>query len=727
MAAWLKGDSPMAQAIRDYPWEDSPLGPIDAWPDVLKTTVGLCLGSHFPKAIVWGTELITLYNDAFVPILGGKPVALGRAFSDVWQEAWSEIQPIAKEAFDGYATFIEDFPLVVERGGSPERAYFTFCYSPIRDHNGAVVGILDTVTETTATVVSNQRLAFLDRLGRAVIAETAPERVLAITTRLLGEHLGLSNCAYADMEADQDGFTIRGDWAAPGVAHIVGHYSLADFGPRAVHTLRAGEPLVLRDTQAELEHTAAATFASLGLAATLCMPLLKDGRLAALMAIHDQHPRHWSQADLALLREVTARSWAHIERVRADSEMRRAADALAVLNATLEERVEERSLRLAEAEAALRQSQKLEAIGQLTGGVAHDFNNLLTIIRSSVHFLRQPELAEARRERYLQMIADSVERGARLTGQLLAFARRQALKPETFDVGERLISIADMLDSVSGASIHVQLQLPEAPCHVHADLGQFETALINMAINARDAMAGSGTLTLGLRPDCKPPVVVSSSTRFAAITVSDTGCGIPAAVLSRVFEPFFTTKAQGQGTGLGLSQVFGFAKQSGGEVEVQTDEGRGTTFTLYLPQQETGSEVSVPSTDVPLQQPSLRILVVDDNPQVGAFAVQLLQDLGHQASWLACAEEALDLLARDGAKFDAVLSDVVMPGLDGMALAHRVRERHPHLAVVLCSGYSEALAGEGWQAFEFLAKPYSARQLSDVLQKALAQSRAMVS
>ncbi|MFY9294730.1 MAG: PAS domain S-box protein [Methylorubrum rhodinum] len=243
----------------------------------------------------------------------------------------------------------------------------------------------------------------------------------------------------------------------------------------------------------------------------------------------------------------------------------------------------ERAVALHEAEEALRQSQKLEAIGQLTGGVAHDFNNLLTIIRSSVDFLRRPDLAEARKARYLDAVSDTVDRAAKLTGQLLSFARRQALKAEAFDLVAVLRSVAEMLDTVTGARIRVLTELPDSPCFVRADRSQFETALVNMSVNARDAMDGEGTLTLRLACGVGKPAIRGHAPApgpFAAVSMTDTGSGIPADVVGRIFEPFFTTKEVGKGTGLGLSQVFGFAKQSGGDVDVASAPGRGSTFTL---------------------------------------------------------------------------------------------------------------------------------------------------
>ncbi|MGE8128779.1 PAS domain-containing protein [Methylobacterium sp. NPDC080182] len=377
-----------------------------------------------------------------------------------------------------------------------------------------------------------------------------------------------------------------------------------------------------------------------------------------------------------------------------------------------------------QAEEALRQSQKLEAIGQLTGGVAHDFNNLLTIIRSSVEFLRRPDLAETRRRRYLDAVSDTVDRAARLTGQLLAFARRQALKPQVFDIGARLRSIADMLDSVTGARIRVAIDLPATPRYVRADQSQFETALINMAVNARDAMDGEGNLTLRLEGDSPMPPIrghAGAKGPFVAVRVSDTGAGIPDADLGRIFEPFFTTKEVGKGTGLGLSQVIGFAKQSGGDIDVASALGHGTTFSLYLPQVAAPAAASEADREArPEAEPrrGLCILVVEDNLGVGRFCTQILEDLGHAPVWAKSAEEALAELDRAPDRFDAVFSDVVMPGMGGFALARHLRTRRPDLPVVLTSGYSHVLAEDDAHGFALLRKPYSAEQLAQVLSEA---------
>ncbi len=399
---------------------------------------------------------------------------------------------------------------------------------------------------------------------------------------------------------------------------------------------------------------------------------------------------------------------------------------LAASREALEEQVRERTAKLLLQEEALRQSQKMEAVGQLTGGIAHDFNNLLTIIRSSVDLLRRPALAEDRRRRYLDAVSETVDRAAKLTGQLLAFARRSALLPEVFDVGARLAAVADLLDTVTGARIKVAVELPDEPCFVCADLSQFETALVNMAVNARDAMDGEGRLTLSLRGSGGLPPIRGhggSVAPFAAVALSDTGEGIPSERVARIFEPFFTTKEVGKGTGLGLSQVFGFAKQSGGDIDVASTVGEGTTFTLYLPRVPApGAAAEEASPDeggiVPAGD-SREVLIVEDNVEIGRFAKHLLDDLGYRTLWVPNADEALARLAAEAARFHVVFSDVVMPGMSGIDLAHEVRRLYPRLPVVLTSGYSHVLAEEGPHGFDLVHKPYSAEQISRALHRAM--------
>jgi PAS domain S-box-containing protein len=381
----------------------------------------------------------------------------------------------------------------------------------------------------------------------------------------------------------------------------------------------------------------------------------------------------------------------------------------------------ERQFELELAQEALRQAQKLEAIGQLTGGVAHDFNNLLTVIKSATALLKRPELTDERRARYVTTISDTVDRAAKLTAQLLAFARRQALKPEVFAACDGVRALSAMMETLTGPQISVVTELPEQACFINADATQFDTALVNMAVNARDAMNGQGQLQIRVEPVTQIPAVRAHPVihgTFVAVSISDTGGGIPAEQLEQIFEPFFTTKAVGQGTGLGLSQVYGFAKQSGGEVRVRSEVGRGSTFTFYLPRVAAPEQAQQQAQHQPLMDGhGTCVLVVEDNVDVGTFAVQTLRDLGYVPVLASNAEEALAELAKDADRFDVVFSDVVMPGMSGIELGHEIRRRHHDLPVLLASGYSHVLAQNGTYGFELLHKPYSVEELSRLLRK----------
>jgi len=368
------------------------------------------------------------------------------------------------------------------------------------------------------------------------------------------------------------------------------------------------------------------------------------------------------------------------------------------------------------AREALAQAQKLEAVGRLTGGVAHDFNNLLTVIRSSVDLLRRPELGEEKRIRYLDAISDTADRAAKLTGQLLAFARRQPLQREVFDVKERIDRLKQIIGSLVGSPIRIGFDVAEDIGAVDADPSQFETAILNIAINARDAMPNGGSLDITARAAERTANGAADGGPLVAIAIADSGTGMDSATVDRIFEPFFTTKEAGKGTGLGLSQVYGFAKQSGGEIEVASRIGEGTTFTLYLPQVAAKAAPAAESEAVDNAAfGSNRILLVEDNEQVGEFASTLLKELGQEVRWARDAASALGMIEADPGLFDLVFTDVVMPGANGVELAKEIRRRWPDLPVVLTSGYSHVLAEEGSHGFELLKKPYSLDGLTGIL------------
>jgi CheY-like chemotaxis protein len=375
----------------------------------------------------------------------------------------------------------------------------------------------------------------------------------------------------------------------------------------------------------------------------------------------------------------------------------------------LEEQIEER----AKAEEQLRQSQKMQALGQLTGGIAHDFNNLLTVIQGSADMLCRPEMTDTKRIRFAQAIVQAASNAASLTSQLLAFARRQPLKPEHLDLNALIADMRDMIDRTVGERIEIITDFASGACRVECDRAQLQSAILNTVSNARDAMPNGGVLSLRTRTmrseDDRPMV---------ALEISDTGEGMDAETIDRIFEPFFTTKATGKGTGLGLSQVYGFASQSGGDARVASEIGKGTTLTIALPCVEK-AETAATETEAPevVEQPAASILVVEDNEAVGAFAEALLAELGHKVTRANSGEEALRLARRH--RFDVVLSDVVMPGMGGLKLAQILAEEQPALPVILATGYSQEITESGSGGRPVILKPYRLSTLSEALNAAL--------
>jgi signal transduction histidine kinase/CheY-like chemotaxis protein len=393
---------------------------------------------------------------------------------------------------------------------------------------------------------------------------------------------------------------------------------------------------------------------------------------------------------------------------RANRELSDRAEALGQANELLAEQMEER----ANAEEQLRQSQKMQALGQLTGGIAHDFNNLLTVIQGSADILSRDELADDRRKRFAKAILQAAENAAVLTSQLLAFARRQPLKPELVNLSELVAAMTDLIDRTMGERIKIEASL-EAVCPVTVDRNQLQSAILNVASNARDAMPDGGTLRIAVSL-----VPSGSGEQMAAVAISDTGSGMDPETASRIFEPFFTTKKTGKGTGLGLSQVYGFATQSGGDVVVESTPGEGTTVTVLLPCSPAAAEPrrAVEEVEIP-EQPRAEILVVEDNEDVGQFAETLLTELGHSVTLATSGEDALELTrSRD---FDVVFSDVVMPGMGGLRLAEQLAHEKPDLPVILATGFSQEIAQSGSGGRPVILKPYRLATLSQALSDAM--------
>jgi len=414
------------------------------------------------------------------------------------------------------------------------------------------------------------------------------------------------------------------------------------------------------------------------------------------------------------------------------TDRQRAEQALLDANATLEQRVAERTRELAQqlegrrnAEAALAQAQKMEAVGQLTGGIAHDFNNLLTVISGNLHFVAEMGHSNERLRRLAASMQRAVERAARLTGQLLAFARRQPLLPEVLRVDDLIRDFSPLVQRALGESVRLDIESDSALWACEIDPAQFEAAVLNLAINARDAMAKGGRLGIAVRNVRDEGGDDLPAGKYVSVTVADTGSGMTPEVLAHAVEPFFTTKGVGRGSGLGLSQVYGFVQQSGGALRIDSRPGEGTRITLLFPYAEPAPALApaaavVASSPAPAQSRT-QVLVVEDDLELLDLVMDTLNESGLQVFGAHDGQEALAML---GAHPDVrlMLSDVVMPnGTSGVELGHEARRRRPDLRVMLMSGYprDELNRFGSSDAFPFLSKPFRPGDLVDRLDRAL--------
>lgn len=631
----------MSEQVRCHDWAATPLGPIQTWTPALRVAVDMLLASHFPSCLAWGPELIMLYNDAFTPLLAGKPQALGCPFSSVWSEVWGEIEPILARAFEGHATFIENFPLVIHRNGMAEQAYFTFCYSPVRDEHGVIVGMLDTVIETTATVQARQRAEQAAELfEREAMTRTAERNrfwelssdIMLVTTRTL------------EVTAINPAWSRVLGWPAE---ELLGRHAI---------------DLIHPDDRDEV--------------AGAMVPLFHDER------VHDMTCR--------LRHRDGSYRWINWAAVPADDSFH------AVGRDVSQER--ERMTALQQAEEQLRHSHKMEAVGQLTGGLAHDFNNLLTGISASLELLRQRVEQGRTNEltRYIDAAHGAATRAATLTHRLLAFSRRQTLAPRAIEPQALIADLEDLIRQTLGPSIEFSAQGDDDTWWVRVDVNQLESALLNLCINARDAMPNGGSLWLRARNHHQFAKARTESDlqpgQYVCLSVTDSGTGMDAQTIARAFDPFFTTKPLGQGTGLGLSMVYGFVRQSGGQIRIDSTPGQGTAMHLFLPRHQgepavqSAPEITVATDNVATGE---TIVLIDDEGTLRQLIGESLREQGFRVLEAANGVEGLSLV-QGGVKADLLISDIGLPGgLNGRQVADAAWALEPSLKVLFITGYAE--------------------------------------
>lgn len=664
----------MADQVRDYPWETTALGALETWGTAQCVAVNMVLTSSFPACLALGPELIMVYNDAFVPILGQKDRPLGHSFSHAWREAWQSIGPIAEEAMRGKSTFIEDYALEIERYGFRETAYFTFCYSPVFDEKGAVIGLLDTVFETTGKVLAEQKLQdFAASLALEVRQRTSDrDRMWSLSVDCM-----IITDTRSTILSVNPAFLRLFEWAE---SDVIGR-QLGDF----IHPDDLG-------TSIERWETAIRTDSVFRSEVRIRSKL---GRYSPI----DLSGAHHSGTSLLIGRDITAEREAEAQ--------------------------------LKKTESALQQAQKIESLGRLTGGVAHDFNNLLQVIAGNLQLLEPLVRENERAVRWVSMALDSVTKGAKLSGSLLAFGRKQTLEPKVVNLGRTLDSMAEIMRRTLGDGLDVQVITKPGLWNTCIDEAQIENALLNLGINARDAMNGHGRLTIEVENAVLGQARVSEhddlkAGEYVVLAVSDTGSGMSAHVLKQAFEPFFTTKAVGKGTGLGLSMVFGFVKQSGGHVRIDSEVGEGTTVKLYLPR-SLEAEEKLASVDIrPFEGGTETILVVEDDMSVQATTVETLKQLGYKVVQANDASTALSIV-QSGLHIDLLFTDVIMPGsLKSPELVRKATEILPGLAVLYTSGYTENAILHGGRLErgpELLGKPYSREALARRIRHALANGK----
>jgi signal transduction histidine kinase/CheY-like chemotaxis protein len=586
------------------------------------------------------------------------------------------------------------------------------------------------VSETPESCASRDELearlgqqALLAEFGRRALSDMNFDSLLEDATRMTALGMAVRFCKVLEFLPDRNRFLVRA-----GVGWhdgVVGRVTIgAELNSPAGYALHTGKAVISNRLSVEDRFQTPELLAEHGVQRALNVILLGDGQPYGVLEVDSETPGAFTEHDIDFLQAVANLLGLALERRRAD-------DALRQINETLEQRVEAAVAERRQAEDALRQAQKMEAVGQLTGGVAHDFNNLLLVIMGNLELLGRAVANDERLSRLVNTAHKGATRGAQLTSQLLAFARRQTLRPETRLINEMIQEFDVLATRMLGESIAVDFALDAGAGACEVDPAQFGSALLNLVVNARDAMLDGGTLTVrsrNLALDARSAARHADAQpgQYVVVEVTDTGSGMELEVLERATEPFFTTKEAGKGTGLGLSQVYGFVRQSGGFLTIQSAPGMGTTIGIHLPL--VASVPSRPEIAPVVPSGSGVILIVEDDADVRDLVALQLEDLGYLSIVAGSGPEALDIVMAPGApEIDLLLTDVVMPGgMTGVELVRELRRRRPDLKALLTSGYTagHVLGGSEAEAanLALLAKPYQQEDLARAIQEALGRS-----
>ncbi len=808
---FLAGGGEMGALMRAYDWGSTSLGAPSVWPQGLRTAIRLVLNTYHPMFIWWGPDLIQFYNDAYRETLDDQqhPRALGQPGKAFWHEIWDIIGPQIDQVMSGGGpTWHENQLVPVTRNGKLTHGYWTYGYSPL-DGDDGVAGVMvicrNVTKDREANTALREREAELARVqeigsigGLEVDLRTgfrnrrSPEylRIHGLPADAVNEshEEWVARVHPDDREATERKFieAVKSGASEYFVEYRIIRPSDGELRWISVKSLierdEHGKPLRLVGAHTDVTKEVQAREALLRSEEEARQLALKLAELNATLAQRvrektRERDRIWNVSrDLLMVADYSgawrtvnpawtqvlgwseddlldrtsrwlehpddqAKTVAEVEKlalgeqtVRFENRLRHKDGSYRWLSWTAvpdEEMIycvardvtEEKAAaeRLKATEEALRQSQKMEAVGQLTGGIAHDFNNLLTGIVGSLD-LMQTRLGQGRVEslpRYIDAAMTSANRAAALTHRLLAFARRQPLVPKSVDANALVVSLEDLLRRTIGEKLDLEIRAaPDLWCTL-CDPNQLESALLNLAINARDAMPDGGKLAIATRNiqvgtiTADTPALTPGD--YICIAVTDTGTGMTPDVLARAFDPFFTTKPIGQGTGLGLSMIYGFARQSNGHVSIDSRVGVGSTVYLYLPRYEgAASEAVAGAQRDEHQSAGETVLVVEDEPVVRSVVVEMLQDEGYRVREAIDGPSGLAAL-RSEPTIDLLVTDVGLPGMNGRQLADQARETRPDLKILFITGYAESVAmAEGFllPGMEMITKPFDLDVLS---------------
>ncbi len=674
--AFLRGGGQMGALMRAHDWDSTPFGPLDTWPQSLRCMVSACLNSRLLGTVLWGPDLRMLYNDAYMSSMADRhPSALGRPVADVWGEAWDVVAPPFYHAMrtgEGFAQDGVELPMV--RNGQPEITYWNISATPIRGDDGSVVGLLNQGVEITGQVIAErQRMATKQQL-RDLNEHLAHEVAIRTEERNLMWDTSPDLMVVIDFQGIIH--RVNPAWTALlgyGLEELIGHH---------VNNFIAPEDHL--DT----------------VDAYLATAVGKQVRIVNRYR-HKDGTLHWISWVAAPAGEMTYATGRDITEDKA------------------------REAQLESTHEQLRQAQKMEAVGQLTGGLAHDFNNLLASISVSLEMI-EARIGQNRPldvSKYLVVAQSSTKRAAALTHRLLAFSRRQTLAPKPTDAAALVSGILEMIQRTVGPNVTVESVATAELWAALVDPSQLENALLNLCLNARDAMPNGGRIVIEMT-NCILDASLAEQHEvpegeYLAISVTDDGTGMAPEVLAKAFDPFFTTKPMGEGSGLGLSMIYGFAQQSGGQVRIASQLGAGTTVSLYLPRYlgTAALERDQPATSpIVNAQPGETVLVVEDEPTILLLITDLLADLGYRTLEAGDGAAGLKVLLSDE-RIDLLVTDVGLPGgMSGLQLANAGRLRRRGLRVLFITGFAEDAVFQQGQlepGMAVLAKPFPVHVLAE--------------